>query len=74
MVLYGPNNILREAARVSASDDGSWTADGLEPGRYRLQLDGGGQRVLVTRPPFLLLDVELGQALRAPEIEVTATR
>ena len=57
VVFFGPNNILREAARVRPSADGAWSMDGLAPGRYRIQLDGGGQRVLVTEPPFLVLDI-----------------
>lgn len=52
VVVYGPNNILREAARVPVGGDGSWSAGGLEPGRYRVQVDGGGGTVLATTPPF----------------------
>ena len=31
---------------------------GLEPGRYRVLLDGGGSRVLVTEPRFRMVDVD----------------
>ena len=58
VVLRGPNNILHEAQRVKPKSDGTWRASGLQPGRYRVQLDGGGDSVLVTDPPFLVVDVE----------------
>lgn len=68
VVLLGPDNILREAARVQPGQDGMWSVDGLEPGRYRIQLDGGGDRVLVAKPRFLMVDV--GETpTRAPEIQ-----
>lgn len=68
VVLLGPDNILREAARVQPDQDGTWGVDGLEPGRYRIQLDGGGDRVLVAKPRFLMVDV--GETpTRAPEIQ-----
>jgi len=68
IVLLGPDNILREAARVQPKSDGTWHADGLDAGRYRVQLDGGGDRVLVAEPRFLM--VEIGKVpTRAPEIK-----
>jgi hypothetical protein len=57
VLLLGPNNILSEAARVAPKNDGSWSASGLKPGRYRIQLDGGGGRVLVSEPPYLLIEI-----------------
>jgi len=60
VVALGPDNLLREAARVAPDDDGHWVLRGLEPGRYRIQLDGGGTRVLITQPPFR--HVKLGDA------------
>jgi hypothetical protein len=70
VVLLGPDNILREAQRVQPGSDGWWWADGLQPGRYRIQLDGGGETVLLTQPPFVLLEVETGKPVRAAEIRV----
>ena len=70
VVLLGPDNILREARRVVPDHEGSWEARGLRPGRYRVLLDGGGKRVLVTRPPFLLVIVEAGIRVRVEEIRV----
>lgn len=70
VVLLGPDNILREAMRVTPDAKGSWHADGLEAGRYRVQLDGGGDRVLVSRPAFLLIHVVEGETLNAGRIVV----
>jgi hypothetical protein len=73
VVLLGPNNMLREAARISPKNDGSWSADGLATGKYRVQLDGGGSRVLVTDPPFMLIDVEEDGTADAGEIRLLKT-
>jgi hypothetical protein len=70
VVLLGPNNMLREAARISPQNDGSWSAGGLATGKYRVQLDGGGSRVLVTDPPFMLIDVEQDGTADAGEIRL----
>ena len=68
VVLLGPDNILQEAARVQPDHDGTWSVNGLDPGRYRIQLDGGGDRVLVAEPRFLMVDI--GETpTRAPEIK-----
>ena len=74
VVLLGPDNMLKEAGRVALRDDGSWQTSGLPPGGYRIQLDGGGNRVLITQPPFLLLDLAADQPLRAPEIRILGQR
>jgi hypothetical protein len=70
VVLFGPDNILHEAARVRPGSDGRWHVDGLDPGRYRVQLDGGGATVLVTEPRFLLLTVAPGETVQAPAFKV----
>jgi len=74
VVLLGPDNILREARRVPPAADGSWSTGSLVPGRYRIQLDGGGNRVLVTRPPFLLVVLEPMGTVVTPEILVRKAR
>ena len=68
LVLWGPNNIMREAQRVDVVD-GLWFVNGLEPGRYRLQVDGGGSSMLVTTPRFLMIDVT-DSPQRAADINV----
>jgi hypothetical protein len=68
VVILGPDSILREALRVAPGEDGRWSADGLAPGRYRVQLDGGGARVIVAQPPFLLLEIHPGESIDAGEI------
>ncbi len=68
VVLSGPDNLLREAARVPVGDHGRWFVDDMADGRYRIQLDGGGGRVIVSDPPFLILDVQGDTAIEAPSI------
>jgi hypothetical protein len=68
VVFLGPDNVLREALRVVPGEAGRWIADGLAPGRYRVQLDGGGSTVIVSEPPFLLLDLSPGRPVDAGEI------
>jgi hypothetical protein len=70
VVLLGPDNILREAQRVQPASGGWWWADNLQPGRYRVQVDGGSLTVLVTRPPFLVVDVRIDEPVRAGDIDV----
>lgn len=67
VVAYGPDNILREAARVRPEADGRWALGGLEPGRYRIRLDAGGGRVLVSEPAFLVVDLATSP-VRAPDL------
>jgi hypothetical protein len=70
VVVFGPNNILNEARRVRPSSDGSWTAGGLEPGRYKVQLAAAGGGVLVTDPPFAWLDVKAEGRIQVPDFRV----
>ncbi len=70
VVLRGPNNILREAQRIKPDSNGVWRASGLAPGQYRIQLDGGGDRVLVTDPPFLTVEVSEEGSVAAGVINV----
>ena len=57
VVFLGPDNLLREAARVRPGSDGHWEISGLPVGRYRVQLDAGGARALITEPPFRTLEI-----------------
>ena len=52
IVLHGPGNLLREAARIPVGNGGRYEVSGLPPGRYSVQLDGGGDLVLVSEPRF----------------------
>lgn len=65
VVLFGPDNILKEARRIVPDADGSWSADGLPSGRYRVQLDGGGERVLVTEPSSVIIQLPADLAVEA---------
>lgn len=62
VVFLGPDNILREAKRARVAPDGTWQVSGLPAGRYRIQLDAGGSRVLVTEPPFQTVEIGQGPA------------
>jgi len=50
LVFLGPDNLLREAARVRPDPDGTYRIGGLPPGHYAVQVDGGGKRLLITEP------------------------
>jgi hypothetical protein len=63
VVALGPDNLLREAARVAPGEDGRWVMRELAPGRYRIQLDGGGARALITQPPFRHVEVTDTEAI-----------
>jgi hypothetical protein len=57
VVVLGPDSVVREARRVAPGPDGRFRVGDLAPGRYRVVVDAGGSRVLVTRPPFHVVDV-----------------
>ena len=69
IVLRGPNNILREAARVRPVD-GAWEATGLAPGRYHIQVDAGADRVLTVDPPLLVIEIPGDGIVAAPDFRV----
>jgi hypothetical protein len=71
VVLFGPDNMLAEASRVTPRG-GIWEVATLSPGRYRVQMDAGGDLALVTRPGFLFIEIEAGAAgsVQAPDCEV----
>jgi hypothetical protein len=60
VVLFGPDNLLREAGRARPDAEGRFEVSGLAPGRYRVQLDGGGNRVLITAPRFRTVEISVG--------------
>ncbi len=68
VVVLGPSSLLREAARVPIDASGAWQVDRLDPGRYRVQLDGGPSGTIASDPPFVI--VEVGpQAVSCSEIK-----
>jgi hypothetical protein len=69
VVLLGPDNILEEAARLRPDEEGRWGIERLAPGRYRVQVDGGGGRVLVADPRLVLVEVGI-EPTEAPEIRI----
>jgi hypothetical protein len=69
IVLLGPDNILLEAARLRPDEQGRWGIEHLAPGRYRVQVDGGGDRVLVADPRFVIVEVGT-EPKEAPEITI----
>ena len=66
VVVLGPDNLLREAARAAPGADGRFELSGLAPGRYRVQLDGG-RHVPISRPGFHL--IEIGRNATPVEID-----
>ena len=74
VVVLGPNNLLREAARVAPSSDGSWSAGPLPRGTYRILVDAGGSRVASSDPAFLTVTVDQELTVDALELRVVAIR
>lgn len=74
VLILGPNNILREAARVQPGDDGRWGIGSLQPGRYRVVLDGGGGQAILSEPRFATIQVIEGEALEVPPFEAQRVR
>jgi len=63
VVAFGPDSVLREAARIIPSEDGTFNFDTLPAGRYRIQLDGGGGKVLVSDPAVHIVDLKVDSRL-----------
>lgn len=60
VVVLGPDSMLREAARVAPASDGRWSVSGLSPGRYRVQLSGEAGAVVLSDPPYAVVEVVSG--------------
>lgn len=75
VVLQGPDNLLKEAARVEPDDDGVWSCGDLAPGTYRVVLDAGGSRIVQSTPSFRVVRIEPdGAAIEVETIEVLRVR
>jgi hypothetical protein len=70
VVFLGPDNILRETARVTPDEGGRYVMTSLAPGAYRILAAGKGGRVLICRPPFISIRVGSNSAVEAPELSV----
>jgi hypothetical protein len=57
VVFLGPDNLMREAARVRPDANGWWSVSDLAPGRYQIQLSAGSNARAVAQPPFLIVQV-----------------
>ena len=74
VLVLGPDNLLREAARVAPSSHGSWSAGVLSKGTYRIIVDAGGNRVASTDPPFVTVTVDQDPMVDAPDLRVVSIR
>jgi hypothetical protein len=74
VIAYGPDNVLREAARVVPRADGSFAFTKLAPGAYRIVLDGGGDRLIESTPPFQVVRVGDGGGAIAQPFTIVRVR
>jgi hypothetical protein len=70
VVVFGPDNILKEAARVAPDGAGRYTVRGLRIGSYRIVAAGENGGVLVCTPPYVTVKVSSGAALEAEALDV----
>jgi hypothetical protein len=70
IVLYGPNNILKEYARVQPEADGSWSAPLPPAGAYRVMAMGDGSTPLPIKPGYIALKVVEGVGQSGLDFEV----
>jgi hypothetical protein len=69
-VVFGPDSVLHEAARMAPDSTGAYAFVGLAPGHYRVVPDGGGGKALVSEPPFATVEVTPGSIVTAPELKI----
>ena len=62
ILIYGPNSIIREQARVAPGADRAWWGPLPPAGSYRVVPIGEGSRPLRTRPNFRTVVVKPGEA------------
>jgi hypothetical protein len=70
IVLFGPNNILKEYARVRPEADGSWSAPLPPAGAYRVLVVGDGSTPLPVKPGYIALKVVEGVGQAGLDFEV----
>jgi len=70
IVLYGPNNILKEALRVEIQPDGTWNLELPAPGTYRVVAIGDGSTPIPVVPTFRTVTVRAGIGESGLDFEV----
>jgi hypothetical protein len=70
IVLYGPNNILKEATRVPVEPDGTWSLALPAPGVYRIVAIGDGSTPIPVVPSFRTITVRAGIAESGIDFDV----
>jgi hypothetical protein len=73
IVLYGPNNILKEYARVRPEPDGSWKAPQPPAGAYRVMVVGDGSTPLPVKPGYIAVKVVEGVGQSGLDFEVKSS-
>ena len=68
VLALGPDNVIKEAARVAPTSEGAYRFEGLAPGAYRLVAAGAGGRVIICDPPYLTVRLDGSQPVAAPEL------
>ena len=68
VMALGPDNVVKEAARVAPTSEGAYRFEGLAPGAYRLVAAGAGGRVIICDPPYLTVRLDGSQPVAAPEL------
>lgn len=74
ILLLGPDNVLREAARSIPDGDGRFVAAGLRSGSYRIVATGVRGRVLICDPPFVTVRVKSNGSVESPVLKVLRTQ
>ena len=74
IVLLGPDNVLREAARAIPDEKGRYVASALPPGAYRIVAAGKGGRVLICEPSFITVRVDSNGAVEASVLKVLSAQ
>jgi hypothetical protein len=70
IVFLGPDNVLREAARVVPDGQGRFSVPELPSGMYRVVAAGRGGRVLICDPPYATVRVGSKGAIETPVLNV----
>jgi hypothetical protein len=72
VVVYGPDSIIRESARVVPESDGSWSIPLPPPGSYRVVPVGQGTRPLRCEPHFQTIQIA-GEAMGGLDFRILGT-